>query len=293
MGASISRRRDAFDSDGQSRRAARLIGAASLEISPREELAGAALREWLDAGTSVFINHPAGVTHHDIISVCCKLQRAGFIPVPHIAVRRVASFTQARDFIERAAGEAGVETVLLTGGDADRPVGPFEASFDLLATGVIEQHGIGEVIFAGYPEGHPRIDARTLDGALDAKIALAQQRGLETSLVTQFGFDAEAIRQWIAALCARRVGCAVRAGVAGPASVATLAQFAFRCGVGASLRSLARGQAAFARSLTEAAPDDLIAALVAGEDETAPIDALHFFSFGGVRRTAEWMRSRH
>jgi methylenetetrahydrofolate reductase (NADPH) len=293
MGTAIRRPRNAFDSDGQDRRAAQLIGAASIEMSPREELAGPALREWLDAGTSVFINHPAGVTHHDIIAACRKLQRAGFMPVPHVAVRRLASFTQARDFIERAAGEAAVKSVLLTGGDADRPVGPFEASFDLLATGVIEQYGIGEVMFAGYPEGHPRIDARTLDGALDAKIALAYQRGLEASLITQFGFDAEAIRRWIAVLRARGISCPVRVGVTGPASVATLAQFAFRCGVGASLRSLARGQGAFARSLAEAAPDDLIAALVAREDETAPIDALHFFTFGGVRRTIEWMRSHH
>ena len=292
MGASIRRQRDVFDSDGQSRRVAQLIGAASLEISPREELAGEGLREWLDAGTRVFVNHPAGVTHHDIVAACCKLRRAGFVPVPHAAVRRLASFTQARDFIQRATAEAGVKSMLVTGGDPDRPVGPFQASLDLLATGVVEPHGIEEVVFAGYPEGHPRIDRRTLDGALDAKIALAQQRGLEVSLITQFGFDAEAIRRWIAALRARGIGCPVRVGLTGPTSVATLAQFAFRCGVGASLRSLARGQAAFARILAEAAPDDFIAALLAGKDAKAPIDALHLFTFGGVRRTAEWKRAR-
>jgi methylenetetrahydrofolate reductase (NADPH) len=288
MGASIRRRRDVFDNDGQSRRMAPLIGAASLEISPREELAGEGLREWLDAGTRVFVNHPPGVTHHDIVAACRKLRRAGFLPVPHIAVRRLASFTQGRDFIERASGEAGVKSVLLTGGDPDHPVGPFEASLDLLATGVVEQHGIGEVVFTGYPEGHPRIDGRTLDAALDAKLALAHQRGLKVSLLTQFGFDPEAIHRWIAARRARSISCPVRVGLSGPASVATLAQFAFRCGVGASLRSLARGQAAFARILAEAAPDDFIAALLAGEDAAAPIDALHFFTFGGVGRTAEW-----
>jgi methylenetetrahydrofolate reductase (NADPH) len=292
MGASISRRRDVFDSDGQSRRIGQLIGAASLEISPREELAGEGLREWLDPGTRVFVNHPASVTHHDIVAACAKLRRAGFVPVPHIAVRRLASFTQARDFIERAAGEAGVRSVLVTGGDLDHPVGPFQASLDLLATGVVEQHGVGDVLFAGYPEAHPRIDARMLDAALDAKIALAHQRGLEVSLITQFSFDPAAIHDWIAALRARGISCPVRVGLSGPASVATLAQFAFRCGVGASLRSFARGQAAFARILAEAAPDDFIAALLAGEVAATPIDALHFFTFGGVRRTAEWMRAR-
>ena len=65
------------------------------------------------------------------------------------------------------------DRILLIGGD-DSPVGPFRASLDLLATGVVERHGIGNVAFAGYPEGHPAIDARTLDAALQAKVALAQ-----------------------------------------------------------------------------------------------------------------------
>jgi methylenetetrahydrofolate reductase (NADPH) len=271
---------------------AELIGACSIEISPREELAGEGLRELFDPGTRVFVNHPGSVTHHDIVAVCVKLRRAGFIPVPHIAARRLASFTQARDYMQRAAAEAGVTSVLLVGGDPDHPVGPFSGSFDLLATGVVEAHGIGEVVFAGYPEPHPRIDTHSLDAALDAKIALAHERGLEVALITQFGFEPEPIRRWIAALRARGIGCPVEVGVAGPANVATLAKFAFRCGVGASLRALARGHTAFARILAEATPDVFITSLVAGEDAEAPIDGLHVFTFGGVRRTAQWMHDR-
>jgi len=281
-----------FDDNADRRRAAQLIGACSIEIAPREELAGEGLRELLDPGARVFVNHPGSVTHHDIVAVCVKLRRAGFVPVPHLAARRLASFTQARDYMQRAAGEAGVESVLLVGGDPDHPVGPFSGSFDLLATGVVEAHGIGEVVFAGYPEGHPRIDTHSLDAALDAKIALAQQRGLEVSLITQFGFEPEPIHRWIATLRARGIGCPVEIGVAGPANVATLAKFAFRCGVGASLRALARGHAAFARIIAEATPDAFIASLVAGEDASAPIDGLHVFTFGSVRRTAQWMHAR-
>jgi methylenetetrahydrofolate reductase (NADPH) len=88
--------------------------------------------------------------------------------------------------------------------------------------------------------------------------------------------------------------CPVRVGIAGPASVATLARFAVRCGIGASLRALARGHTAFARIMVEAGPDALIAELVNGEGTTASIDGLHVFTFGGVRRTAEWIRAaRH
>jgi hypothetical protein len=82
MRAAIGRRPDLVGDDAHRRRAAELIGACSIEITPREELAGEGLRELLDPGTRVFVNHPASVTHHDIVAACVKLQRAGFILVP-------------------------------------------------------------------------------------------------------------------------------------------------------------------------------------------------------------------
>jgi methylenetetrahydrofolate reductase (NADPH) len=276
-------------STAQRRRAADLIGACSIELSPRDEFAGEPLRKVLDPGTIVFVNHPPSVTYHDIVAACARLRRAGFVPVPHVAARRLASFTQACDFLHRAAAEADVDQVLLIGGD-EKPVGPFHASLDLLATGVVERKGIGHVAFAGYPEGHPAIDKRTLDAALQAKVALAHQRGLDVSLVTQFGFEAVPILRWLASLRAQGMSCPVRVGVAGPASVATLAKFAVRCGIGASLRALARGHTAFARIMVETGPDALIAELAAGETAGA-VNGLHVFTFGGVRRTAEWIRA--
>jgi methylenetetrahydrofolate reductase (NADPH) len=127
---------------------------------------------------------------------------------------------------------------------------------------------------------------------LRAKLALARQRGLEASLITQFGFEAAPIQRWIQSLRDDNILCPIRIGIAGPASVATLAKFAVRCGIGASLRALGRGQTAFARILVEAAPDALIETLAAAEHRGAPIGGLHFFSFGGVRRTAAWIHAR-
>jgi methylenetetrahydrofolate reductase (NADPH) len=271
-------------------RVAALISGCSLEISPRDELAGDGLRPLLPAGTTIFVNHASSVTHHDIVAACVRLRRAGFVPVPHVAARRLASFTQASDFLRRAATEAGVDRILLIGGD-DLPAGPFRASLDLLATGVVERAGIRIVAFAGYPEGHPAIDPAALDAALRAKVALARHAGFAVSLVTQFGFESQPILRWIAAQRTAGLDCPVHVGIAGPASVATLAKFAIRCGISASLRALARGHTAFARIMVEAGPDGLIGDLVAGETSGASIAGLHVFTFGGVPRTAAWMRS--
>jgi methylenetetrahydrofolate reductase (NADH) len=281
---------DAAMLSAEERRAAELIATCSLELSPRDELAGDALRPLLPSGTTVFVNHPPSVTHHDIVAACARLHRAGLVPVPHVAARRLANFTQASDFLQRATAEAGVERILLIGGD-DSPIGPFRASLDLLATGVLERAGVCAVAFAGYPEGHPAIDTQTLNAALKAKVALAEKAGLSVSLITQFSFEAQPILRWIAAQRAAGLDCPVHIGIAGPASVATLAKFAIRCGVGASLRALARGHTAFARILVEAGPDALINELVTNETTGAPIAGLHIFTFGGVRRTAEWIAS--
>ena len=291
MSAAIRQAQGASQVAAYAQRARELVAGCSIEISPRDDFAGERLRELLAPGTTVFVNHPGSVTHHDIVAACAKLRHAGFEPVPHIAVRRLASFTQASDFLHRAAAEADVNAAMIIGGDPDHPVGPFPDSYDLLASGLVERHGLRAISFAGYPEGHPRIASRTLDDALRAKVGSARRRGLEVSLVTQFGFDAAPILRWIASLPGRDIACPVRVGLAGPATVATLAKFAVRCGIGASLRALARGHTAFARILAEAGPDTLISALVAGEDPGWPIDGLHVFTFGGIRRTAEWIRT--
>jgi methylenetetrahydrofolate reductase (NADPH) len=272
-------------------RVAALVAGASVELSPREGLDAAALRALLPAGTTVFVNHPPRATHHDIVAACSRLRRAGLVPVPHLAARRLSSFTQLDDLLRRAAAEAAVERALIIAGDPDRPLGPFRNSLDLLASGALQRHGLGEVSFAVYPERHPRIGGRTLDAALDAKLDLARRRGLKPSLLTQFGFAAAPIAARIAALRGRGIACPIAVGVAGPGNVATLAKFAIRCGVGASLQALDRGESALARVRTRGTPEALIRALVAAEAPSAPIDGLHIFTFGGLRRTALWLRA--
>jgi methylenetetrahydrofolate reductase (NADPH) len=268
---------------------ARMIAGASLELSPRDPFAGERLRELLAPGLMVFVNHPADVTHHEIVAACKGLRRAGFVPVPHVAARHLASFTQASDFLRRAQGEAAVKSVLVTAGDRERPAGPFHDSLDLVASGVVERHGVGHVLFAGHPEGHPRIGSALLDGVLARKLVLARERGLDATLVTQFGFASAPLRRWFAGLAARGLFCPVRIGVAGPASLAALAVFAVRCGAGVALPALARRHAAVARVLTEAVPDALIAALFAEPPAGAPIAGLHIVPVGGVGRAAAWI----
>ena len=71
--------------------------------------------------------------------------------------------------------------------------------------------------------------------------------------------------------------------------ISTLAKFAVRCGIGHSIRALARGHSSLARLLVELGPDQVVADLAAALPADAAIDGLHFFTFGGIARTAAWL----
>ncbi len=268
-----------------------LLAGASIELSARDPLAGAALRELFAPGTAVFINYAATDTHHAAVEAATRLRRAGFEPVPHVAARYLLGYTQLNDFLARAADDAGVGQALVVGGDPARPAGSYDSAGQLIETGLFQKHGIARVYFAGYPQGHPRIGAAALETALRGKLAAAKAGGLEARIATQFGFEAEPILAWLGRLRAQGIGAPVRIGLAGPASVAALSKFAVRCGVGNSLRALASGHTSFARLLVEAGPEPIIRALAGAETGALGIAGLHFFTFGGAGRTSAMIRT--
>lgn len=272
------------------RRRLELLRGASLEVSARDPLAADALADLVAPGTAVFVNIAPGDTHHGIVAAAARLKRAGFRPVPHVAARPLASFTQLNDYLRRLVGEAGVESALVIAGDLERPAGPFASSFEILSTGLFERHGVRRIGLAGYPEGHPRIGNRALAAALRLKLGLVRQNGLEPFILTQFGFAAAPILGFITACRADGIDAPIHVGLAGPASIATLAKFAVRCGIGNSLRQLTTGHVAVARLLSETGPEAVIDEL-AGAATGNAVAGLHFFTFGGVRRTARWLQA--
>lgn len=288
---SVLRREPPGDLAAERDRIKQLVAGCSLETSSRTPSDIDAYRDQIAAGSDVYVNHFPGETYHQVIAVAARLRRAGFNPVPHVGARNFVGFTQARDCIERLAGEAEVRQVLVIAGDLAHAMGPYASSLALLETGLFQRHGIRRIGVAGYPEAHGRIGATEIWNALAAKQALARQAGLEMHIVTQFCFEAVAIRTWIGAVRARAIDLPIRIGLAGPASLRTLLKFALRCGVGASLRALGSDAASIAHLLTQSGPEAVVRALAAAPESRAEIAGLHFFPFGGVAQTSAWIRA--
>jgi methylenetetrahydrofolate reductase (NADPH) len=173
-----------------------------------------ALADIVPAGASVYVSAVPSRPVHEAIDAAARLRRAGFEPVPHLAVRGFATARELDDFLSRVSGEAGVARVLVIAGDHDGPAGDFRSAIEVIDGGALQRHGITGIAIAAYPDGHPRISQQDLDRSLADKIQSAETTGLAVHIITQFCFNAQAILQWIARLRDFGVEHPVRVGLA-------------------------------------------------------------------------------
>lgn len=270
-----------------------LVRGFSIEITSRSRSAVAACREGLEAGTQVYIAAIPGDSYHNAVTTARALSQAGFVPVPHISARNIASFTQLNDFLARLRGEAGVSRALVIGGDAEHAIGPYSSALAALQTGAFQKQGISKVGIACYPEPNRRVDRAQLDVALADKIAFLQREGFDAWLVSQFCFDAEAIATMAKKLRSSGITLPVRVGLAGPADIRTIWKYALHCGIGNSVRVLGTRVDAISNLLVRHTPDRLVTELADAmkHDPALGIAGVHFFAFGGVAGTARWART--
>lgn len=272
-----------------------LLRGYSLEATLPSETEIARLAERVAPGTEVYLSAPPFKPDETRIAAAIALARAGLVPVPHVAARNLTGRAVLEDFLRRMAGDAGVDRLLVIGGDLDKPRGPFASAGGLVEQVSLSDFGIREIGIAGYPEGHPSIPPGDLAAILAAKLISARARGLAVHVVTQFCFDSRAIVDWLARTRRDHPGVAIKIGVAGPANLGALLKYAMRCGVKAPMEGVGRKLALARKLLGPMAPDDLLAGIQAGLAEQVadgapggPVDA-HFFSFGGLVRTADWV----
>jgi methylenetetrahydrofolate reductase (NADPH) len=273
---------------------ASMLRGYSIEANPTQPKVLDAAVERLDRGTEVFLTWVPGTNPMDAVAPAARFRRSGLIPVPHVAARHLESAAQLQRYATRLAGEAGVDRILVIGGDRTQPAGPYDSSLAVMQTEIIQKAGITRMAVAGFPEGNPNISEATLDEALAAKLKFARESGLQLSIVTQFCFKADPIVQWLRRIRNRGIEIPVRVGFAGPAGLITLARYAVRCGIGNSLHVLTE-HPSFAKLLTEKGPEPIMRELalsLRGENAAQPLSiaGLHLYVFGGFNKTVDWIK---
>jgi methylenetetrahydrofolate reductase (NADPH) len=268
-----------------------LMREATVEMSWHDVGELARCTRLLAPGTPVFASHLPNQSWRQTIETCVTIRGLGFEPVPHIPVRRLADRAELERVAAELAREARVERVLLIAGDTAQPLGPFRATLDALATGVLAAHGMRRLFVAGHPEGHPVLSDDELRRAEREKLAYAAVHGFELAFLTQFFFEAAPFLRWARMLRAQGIGQRLIAGLAGPARASTLFKYAVRCGVGASIRALGARPAQLTRLVGERDPEPIIRAIAAERAAGSADLGIHLFSFGGLERTCAWLHA--
>ncbi|WP_294990915.1 methylenetetrahydrofolate reductase [uncultured Stenotrophomonas sp.] len=272
-----------------SARAQAFINAFSLEVGAKAMPALRADAGRIAPGTVISIPFLASEDDEARLAAVRTVRELGFEPMPHLSARRIASQLALERFMDRAAGEAGIERCLLIAGDLATPAGPFADSAAIIDTGLLERCGIKHVGVGGHPEGHPVMAPEQRWRALEQKCQSIRERGMAPQVITQFAFDAGVVLAWLDTLRARGITAPVLVGVPGPASIARLLRYAAMCGVGASASMLAKYGVNIGRLLGSAGPEIFMDRLLDGLTDTHGEVSPHFFPFGGIAPSLQWI----
>lgn len=266
---------------------------ASTEIASHDEALVGQLRAVLPAGTTVYVAHTPKAQLADVVRLALKVEASGLRACPHIVARRISDEAALRDALQQLSA-GGVDRILLVAGDRPEPLGKFHSTLEIIDSGATVDYGIRSIGVAGHPEGHPAIAAPLLWEALERKQQFAHRTHTALHIVSQFGFNPLAIGEFEQALAMRGIDLPVHVGIAGPAPLTKLIKYAMACGIGASLGALMRNSNALAgvtRMATSA--DEMLLSVVRGRARAGAtrLAKPHFFAFGGVLATAQWIRA--
>ena len=269
----------------------RVTDGFSVEITAKDVDALKHVAPSLPPNTPVSVTFLPGEEPEARIAAATAVRELGFEPMPHFSARRIESHAEFESYLQAVVQQAKVRRCFVIAGDRDTPAGPFADSSALIATGCFENAGIKTIGIAGHPDGHPHMSAEQRWDILNKKSADIEDRGMAPLIVTQFGFDAGSLLGWLRELRGRGLGMPVRVGVPGPAGIKTLLRFAARCGVQASASVMAKYGLSITQLLGSAGPDQMVDALSERISSEHGRVRLHFYPFGGLQRTVEWIKS--
>ncbi|WP_344785396.1 methylenetetrahydrofolate reductase, partial [Microbacterium kribbense] len=262
----------------------------SLEMTGKDVPGLLEAREVIPQGTKVNVTFLGNEDLPMRVAAAAAVREAGFVPVPHISARRLASQAQLEQFLAALQEVGATEHVFCVGGDPATPEGPYPDSLSVIRTGILQQYGVREVSIAGYPEGHPDIADDVLWQHLRDKSAALKEQGLEAVILTQFAFDTDPVMAWIRQVRAHGIDTQIRIGTPGPAGIKRLLGFARRFGIGANAMIVKKYGFSLTNLLGTAGPDRFVSdlsALLAADPSSGTVK-LHFYTFGGLKATAVW-----
>jgi methylenetetrahydrofolate reductase (NADPH) len=216
-----------------------------------------------------------------------RLRALGHQVTLHLAARMVESRQHLETILARAT-EAGIDDMLVVGGDVREPRGPYGSAAELLEDMSGHPQLPAAIGLAAYPEGHPLLDERQLEAALEHKARLASY------MVTQICFDPDRLLAWLTQVRERGISLPLYVGATGQVDQRRLLEISLRVGVGQSLRLLRRqrGVGRLLRGPRDATQRFCDAIDAARADPGLGIVGFHFFTFNELVATWRWRQKQ-
>jgi methylenetetrahydrofolate reductase (NADPH) len=271
---------------------ANMVDGYSLEMTAKETEGLREAAQLIRPGTQIAVTFLPGEELAQRVEAAVLVRELGFEPIVHLSARRITSEAELDQYLADITTRAGVKRCFIIAGDPPEPEGPYSDSLQIIESGLLEKHGIQIVGLGGHPEGHPNNTPDQLWDWMERKLAAVRAHSMTPLIVTQFAFDDDAIVEWLGQMRERGIDVPVRLGVPGPAGIKRLLGFAKRCGVGASASVMKKYGISLTNLIGSAGPDKLVDGLNAKLDDAEHGRVrLHFYPFGALKASAEWINS--
>ena len=112
------------------------------------------------------------------------------------------------------------------------------------------------------------------------------------AIATQFCFDANVVKKWMDDIKDDGIDIPIHIGIAGPAKLQTILKFSIECGIGSSMKVLTKRAKDITKLLLPYEPTQVLRDLAEykAKDPKFNIEQVHFFPFGGIKQTSDWVR---
>lgn len=272
------------------------ISEYSMEVIPKTVAKTDSFGDILPKSTRVYLAHLKGEGIEQMVAAAKRLHHEGFTVMPHIPARVIKNQAMLSDWLSMYQNEAGVNEALLLAGGSHEPIGDYGSSIQLIESGLFDKAGFKRLHIAGHPEGNKDIDPdggiKNVSEALSWKQEFLKRTDAKMAIVTQFCFDANVVKKWADDIKDDGIDIPIHIGIAGPAKLQTLLKFSVECGIGSSMQILTKRAKDITKLLLPYKPTQVLKDLAEykAKDPKFNIEQVHFFPFGGIKQTSDWVR---
>ena len=272
------------------------ISGYSIEVIPKTVAKTESFGDILPKSTRVYLAHLQDADITEMVPAAKRLNDEGFTVMPHIPARVIKNKAMLGDWLSMYQNEAGVDEALLIAGGSPKPIGDYDSSIKLIESGLFDLAGFKRLHIAGHPEGNKDIDPdgeiKNVSEALSWKQEFSKRTDAEMAIATQFCFDANVVKKWMDDIKDDGIDIPIHIGIAGPAKLQTLLKFSIECGIGSSMKVLTKRAKDITKLLLPYEPTQVLKELAEykAKDPKFNIEQVHFFPFGGVKQTSDWVR---